>query len=163
MVTYEEQVWPNTAQRGDCHAAFRLSVLYALHTTLSLEDRAFIRFLLEQEIIYHQMLWAFSHSLHLCGFLLFTLAEVEDVQLLWQAKTTSVDTWCGFDAQLLVGAGAPATIAYLRRAREHWSQKAGELIEQCQKGKNFDDLDGYRKKWDAEFRRRASLKRASFL
>lgn len=163
MVTYDELVFPDTAQRGDHHAAFRLSVLYALHKAFSLEDRVFIRFLLEQEITYHRRLWGFSHSIHLCGFLLFTLAEVEDVQLLWKAKTTSFDTWCGFDVQLLVGAGISATLAYLQRADEPWSQKAEELIEQCREGKNFDNLDGYREKWSAEFRRRASLTRASFL
>lgn len=163
MVAYEELVFPNTAQRGDQHAAFRLSVLYALHKTYSLEDRAFIRFLLEQEIIYHQRLWAFSPSIHLCGFLLFLLAEVEDVQLLWKAKTTSFDTWCGFDVQLLVGAGVPITLTYLQRAHESWSQKAEKLIKQCLKGNNFNALDEYKKQWNAEFYRRASLKRTSFL
>lgn len=163
LVAYEEQVFLNTSQRGDQHAAFRLSVLYALHQTFSLEDRAFTRFLLEQEIIYTYRLWAFPHSIHFCGFLLFMMAEVEDVQLLWKAKITSFDTWCGFDVQLLVGAGVPTTLAYLRRSQESWSQKAEELIKQCQRRNDFDDLDGYRRKWDAEFRQRASLKRASFL
>lgn len=162
MVVYEEWFFPTTAQRGDHHAAFRLSVLYTLHNTFSLEDRAFIRFLLEQEIIYHQRLWAFSHSIHLCSFLLFMLAEVEDVQILWKAKTTSFDTFCGLDIQLLAGAGVPRTLDYLQRVDEPWSQKACELIEQCQKGNAFDDLDGYQKRWNTEFRRRASLKRTSF-
>lgn len=163
MVAYEEQVFLHTSQRGDQHAPFRLSVLYELHKAFSLEDRTFIRFLLEQEIIYAYRIWAFPHSIHFCGFLLFMMAEVEDIQLLWKAKTTSFDTWCGFDVQLLVGAGVPATLAYLRRVHEPWSQKAEELIEKCQQGKNFDDLDGYRTKWNAEFHRRASIKRTSFL
>jgi hypothetical protein len=70
MVAYEEQVFLNTRQRGDHHATFRLSVLYALHKACSLDDRAFIRFLLEQEIIYTYRIWAFPHSIHLCGFFL---------------------------------------------------------------------------------------------
>ena len=162
MVAYDELVLPDTAERGDQHKFFRLSVLYALHRAFSVDDRAFIRFLLEQEITHHQRSWGFSHSISLCGFLLFQLAEAEDVRLLWKAKTTSFDTWCGFDVQFLVGAGVPATLAYLRRAHEPWSQKAEELIEQCQEGKIFDDLDGYRRKCGAEFRWRASLERASF-
>lgn len=63
MIAYEEWVFPNS--NGDRNAAFRLSVLYALHKAFSLDDRAFIRYLLEQEIIYHQRLRAFSHSIHL--------------------------------------------------------------------------------------------------
>jgi hypothetical protein len=61
--------------------------------------------------------------------MLFALAEVEDVQLLWKAKTTSFDTMCGLNDQLLVGAGVAATLDYLRRANEHWSDRACEYIE----------------------------------
>ncbi len=163
MVAYEASTENGDKWRIDCHWAFRQSVLYALHKSFSLDDRAFIRFLLEQEIVYHRWLWAFSHTMHLCSFLLFILAEVEDVQLLWRAKKTSFDTWCGVDIQLLVGAGIPVTLAYLQRANEPWSQEARKFIEECQKGGEFGDLDEYKKGWNAEFRQRASLKRPPFL
>jgi hypothetical protein len=83
LVTYKEQLFPDTEAKGDQHAAFRLSVIYRLHTSFSLDDRAFIRFLLEQEIAFHKGMWGFNWSIKWCAFLLFVLAEVEDVQLLW--------------------------------------------------------------------------------
>ena len=83
-------------------------------------------------------------SIRLCGFLLFVLAQVEDVPLLWEAKTTNFDTMCGFDIQFLVGAGISTTLAYLRAIQEEWAQDAKAYIEESQRAGDFDDLDRYR-------------------
>ncbi|HTK05985.1 MAG TPA: hypothetical protein VL485_02360 [Ktedonobacteraceae bacterium] len=143
LVAYEELSFLDTEEKGDQHAAFRMSVLTALHRKLSPEDRTLIRFLLAQEITYHERMWSFSESIKLCAFLLFLLAHVEDVSLLWEAKTTSFDTMCGLDIQLLLGAGASATLAYLQQTPEEWAQQAKEYIEECQ---NMEDckLERYR-------------------
>jgi hypothetical protein len=116
-------------EKGDQHAKFRMLVLALLLESFSLADRTFLRMLLEQEIVYHRYNYGFSESIKVCAFMLFALAEVEDVQLLGKAKTTSFDTMCGLNDQLLTGAGVAATLDYLRRANEHWSDRACEYIE----------------------------------
>jgi hypothetical protein len=98
--------------------------------------------LLEQEIVYHRYNYGFSESIKVCAFMLFMLAEVEDVQLLWKAKTTSFDTMYGLNDQLLVGAGVATTLDYLRRANEHWSERACEYIE-AGYPYTFDQLQRY--------------------
>ncbi|GHP01109.1 hypothetical protein KSF_111560 [Reticulibacter mediterranei] len=117
-------------EEGDQHAKFRMLVLSLLFGSFSLADRAFLRMLLEQEIVYHRYNYGFSESIKVCAFMLFVLAEVEDVQLLWEAKTTSFDTMCGLNDQLLVGAGIAATLDYLRRADEPWSERASKYISE---------------------------------
>src|SRR5947199_7179131 len=54
--------------------------------------------------------------------------SVEDIQLLWKAKTLSFDTMCGLDGQLLIGAGISVTLEYLQRAHEPWSERARKYI-----------------------------------
>jgi hypothetical protein len=101
-------------------------------------------------------MWGFSQSLKLCAFLLFTLAQVEDIQLLWQAKTTSFDTMCGLDDQLLVGAGVPITIAYLQQVQDPWSEQARAYIEE---GYQFDNdaLTRYRNETNKFFHKILSM------
>lgn len=141
------------AELEDQNAAFRLTVLEALHETLIPADHIFVRFLLEQEIMYHEQLAGMSDSLRLCGFLLSSLARLDDVCLLWEAKITSFDTMCGFDAQLLISAGVPATLTYLQLIHEDWAQGAKEYIEECQQAGDFDRLDQYRDTMHRYFRR----------
>ncbi|GHO45614.1 hypothetical protein [Ktedonospora formicarum] len=136
----------------DQNAPFRLSVLEALHETLTPADRILVRFILEQEIIYHEQFAGMSDSLRLCGFLLSLLARLDDVRLLWEAKITNFDTMCGFDIQLLVGAGVSATLAYLQHIQEDWAQEAKEYIEECQQAGDFDRLDQYRATMQRYFR-----------
>lgn len=155
LVAYEELPFSNSGGRGDHNGKFRLSVLYSLHASFSLDDRAFVRFLLEQEIIYHSRNRGFNESIKLCAFLLFMLAQVEDISVLWQAKMTSGDTMCGLHDQLLVGAGISETIVYLQRAHEHWSEQAKKYIEE---GYQFDEneLAEYRHETNRYFYRKAS-------
>lgn len=151
LVTYQEGLLPDTEQRGDQNAVFRASVLEELYKTLSSGDRSLIRFLLEQEIAqeiacYEGKIDASENveSIYLCGFLLFLLAQVEDVRLLWEAKRSSFDKWCGFDIQFLVGAGVTPTLAYLQHIQEQWAQDARASIEKCQEAGDFHNLERYR-------------------
>lgn len=130
---------------GNHHAVLRVSVLGELYKTLSLTDRPLIRFLLEQEMTCRENDYETDiEGIHLCGFLLFLLAQLEDVELLWQAKTTNFDTMCGFDIQFLVGAGVSPTVAYLHSIQQDWAKKARTYIEHCQRSGGFSDLEGYR-------------------
>src|SRR4029077_198220 len=44
---------------------------------------------------------------------LFSIGEVEDALLIWRAKGSSFDMWCGLDIQFLCGAGLEATKMFL--------------------------------------------------
>lgn len=150
LVAFKEEA------EGDQHSAFRSSVLTVLSESFTFDDRTFIRFLLEQEIMYHSWTHGFSHSIKLCAFLLFTLAQVEDIELLWEAKGVSFDTVLGLEDQLLVGAGIPATIVYLQQIHEDWAENASEYIKE---GYPFsdDDLKKYRRDTQRLFQEKVFL------
>lgn len=127
------------------HAELRTLVLKEVQKNLSLKDHALVRFLLEQE---KACRWDNTEteleSIYHCGFLLSLLGQIEDLQLLWQAKMTNMDTGAGFDSQFLVGAGVLPTLAYLHSLQEDWAKKAEVYIEKCQRAGDFNDLEGYR-------------------
>lgn len=143
LVAYQEVLVENT-EEDDQNAAFRVSVLKALAKNFSQDDRPLIRFLLKQEIAYHENVWGIFESIRLCGAMLFLLAQVEDVGLLWEAKTANFDTMSGFDIQLLVGAGVTQTLAYLQQIEEEWAEDARLYLEECQQAGDFQRLDRYR-------------------
>ena len=76
-------------------------------------------------------------SLYWCAFLLYRLGDVNDVALLWQAKSVSFDTWCGFDVQFLVGAGVEETIHHLRTKPDPDSRAAMEYLLACKDAGGF--------------------------
>jgi hypothetical protein len=143
LVAYQEASVEN-AEGDDQNAVFRVSVLRALAKNFSQEDRPLIRFLLEQEIAFHENSWGIFESIRLCGALLFLLAQVEDVGLLWEAKTANFDTMSGFDIQLLVGAGVIPTLAYLQQIEEEWAEDARLYLEECQQAGDFQHVERYR-------------------
>jgi hypothetical protein len=161
LIAYQEEPLPETEEKGDQHALFRAAVLEELQNTLSSGDRALLRFLLEQEITYHKNAWGIFDSIRLCGFLLSVLAQLEDIRLLWEAKTTSFDTMCGFDIQFLVGAGVSPTLAYLQSIQEPWAQEAKTYLEEGQMSGDFDDLDRYRNEMQSYFRQGKSFEESS--
>jgi hypothetical protein len=55
----------------------------------------------------------YFENLYCCAFLLYLVGEPSDVPMMWQAKHIDFDTGTGFDVQFLLGAGLPATLAYL--------------------------------------------------
>jgi hypothetical protein len=152
LVAYQKARLPDNAEGDDQNAAFRTSVLKALAKNFSQEDRPLIRFLLEQEIAYHENSWGSFESIRLCGVLLFLLAQVEDVCLLWEAKTANFDTMCGFDIQFLVGAGVAPTLAYLQHVEEEWAEDARVYLEECQQAGDFQNLERYREVLRASLR-----------
>ncbi|SRR5579884_1412395 len=145
LLAYQEGGATEDKDGFDPHAELRARVLDALQNTLSLKDRPLVRFLMEQEIACHQdEVETDSDSIHHCGFLLFLLGQLEDVELLWRAKRASFDTWCGFDIQFLVGAGVAPTLSYLQDIQEKWARHAKSYIEECQAAGDFRHLERYR-------------------
>jgi hypothetical protein len=144
-LTYREEFTDEDEDGYDPHAELRASILKEVQNTLSLKDRTLIRFLLEQEIACRQNDDETAiDSIHHCGFLLFLLGQLEDLELLWRAKRASFDTWCSFDIQFLVGAGVSPTLAYLCSIKQEWAEEAKTYIEECQRAGDFDDLERYR-------------------
>jgi hypothetical protein len=152
LVIYQEKLFPDAEESSDQNAVFRASVIEELYKTLSSEDHSLICFLLKQEIEYHTNMWGVSESIRLCGFLLFVLAQIEDVCLLWEAKTTNFDTMCGLDIQCLVGAGVSPTLDYLQHIQEEWAQDARIYIEECQEAGDFRNLERYHEAQHVYFR-----------
>ena len=135
---------------GEQHAVFRAAVLqllfqHHLQKSLSLADHTLIRFLLEQEIAcYSNEYITADDNLHLAGYLLFVLGQLDDVELLWRAKTANFDTGSSFDIQFLVGAGVAPTKAYLQSSQQEWAVEARKYIEKCEEAGDFQEMEGYR-------------------
>jgi hypothetical protein len=73
-----------------------------------------LRYLLRQETAMHEVSWGYGDSLGLAALLLADCGAVDDVWLLWRAKTANVDTLPGLDSAVLFGAGVAETLAYVR-------------------------------------------------
>jgi len=129
----------------DVNAEFREALCRELNRTLQKEDRYFIHYLLEQEILYHRALpGGVYFNIQRCAYLLFRLGYVDDSLLIWRAKTVNFDTHCGVDVQLLVGAGVEDTIAWLKNEGSLDAQNAVSWIEGCLGTGDFKNLAGYR-------------------
>jgi len=71
-----------------------------------------IRKLLKEEIENEQNVEDHECLRVLC-FLLFSIGNVEDCELIWEAKMLNMDTGCMIDTVLLCGAGYEKTLAYI--------------------------------------------------
>lgn len=85
----------------------------------------------------------YFENLYWCGFLLSRAGDTADVLPLWRAKNINFDTGCGFDAQMLVGAGVEETIRYLRHKGDAEANAAADYIAKCRASGDFDDLEGW--------------------
>ncbi|WP_441248741.1 hypothetical protein [Kitasatospora sp. McL0602] len=88
----------------------------------------------------------------LCCVQLFHAGGLDDVLLVWSAKTASFDSDCSIDIQLLCGAGLPETKAWLA-ARS--TPEAGEALRRLLDCEAADDFEGFsvgtRSAWYAEY------------
>lgn len=103
-------------EQFDRNAAARGAVLLALQYDRRAEDAGLLRYILEQEVLYHEDsdLQGLMETLPLACYLVGLLGVVEDVGLLARAKAANFDTECGLSRELLFAAGVDATIAYVR-------------------------------------------------
>ncbi|EOD68766.1 hypothetical protein [Amycolatopsis vancoresmycina] len=103
--------WPELAGTQVRQAVLRLLLRDRRDT-----DAVFLRYLLDQEIRYHEDGWGYDDSLGLAALLLNECGEAGDVWQLSEAKYTSVDTSSGLDAFLLFPAGVAATLEHVERS-----------------------------------------------
>lgn len=99
-------------------------------------------FLLEMEYREKDRHAEYFENLNWCGFLLYRVGDLEDVEMMWKAKLINMDTGVGFDIQCLVGAGIDNTFSYLERRSLN---DILEYLNRCRKAGDLDDLS----RWDA--------------
>ena len=88
----------------DINAALRQKVVSALYKEYSQDHKAIIRFLTIEEIQYCRVETMMTDVLRQLTFVLYDLADIEDVPLLYEAKlNTSFDSLCSLDIELLIG------------------------------------------------------------
>ena len=84
----------------------------------------------------------FDDALCLCTFLLYKIGDLNDVEMMWEAKNINQDTGVMLDIQYLVGAGIDSTFSYLE-SRE--MDDILEYLNRCREAGDLDDL----LKWEA--------------
>jgi hypothetical protein len=101
-------------------------------------DRAEIRRLLAEEIERERDGESGDEMLRLLSAQLFSLGVVEDVELIWEAKSASFDAGSIVDVQFLCGGGGvEATKAYLAGIRTEEAAAALRCIEGCERAGDF--------------------------
>jgi hypothetical protein len=82
-------------------------------------------------------------DLQFAAYLLAIHKNVVDSLLIYEAKSTDFDTYCGFDIQLTVGGGVQETLNFLVHYENSEAEKAIDNIKGCQKAGDFDDIEDY--------------------
>ncbi|MFP3990598.1 hypothetical protein U9R90_24660 [Streptomyces sp. E11-3] len=81
-----------------------------------------------------------TELMKLCCVQLFNAAAIEDVLLIWQAKSASLDADCSIDIQLLCGSGLARTKAYLSSRRLPEAEAALQRLLRCEAAGDFEDF-----------------------
>ncbi|MFF7978153.1 hypothetical protein ACFZDK_03340 [Streptomyces sp. NPDC007901] len=81
-----------------------------------------------------------TELMKLCCVQLFNAAVLEDVLLIWQAKSASMDADCSIDVQLLCGSGLATTKAFLSSRRLPEAEAALQRLLRCAAAGDFDDF-----------------------
>ena len=91
----------------------------------------FARYLLKKAIEERKkdIILIFIEDLSLFSYILGEHKQQEDVHLIWQAKNSDFDTWCGFDGELLSFMGVDTTLNYLKSRDTQQAKEAKEYIE----------------------------------
>ena len=71
---------------------------------------------------------------------LFHVGDLDDVLLIWAAKTASFDADCSIDVQLLCGASLGPTIVYLANRPEPQAHAAHRRLLDCQEAGDFREF-----------------------
>ncbi|MBU2664224.1 hypothetical protein KOI35_12045 [Actinoplanes bogorensis] len=115
-----EQATGDDGYDFDRNAVARAQVLWALQYDRRPGDHALVRWLAEQEAVCRREapFQGLTEETELAGLLLAEYRRPADVWLQWQLKRANFDTWCGYDIEHVVAAGADQTLS-LVRASEH--------------------------------------------
>lgn len=71
---------------------------------------------------------------------LFSIGQIEDTRLIWQAKRLSMDSFFMMDVQLLCGAGLEATQLYLLEMDEEEAVAELSYLEKCEAAGDFEEF-----------------------
>jgi len=121
----DKNAWQEVAHRAiyhedkrmeDLHYRQRYGVLLCLQYDRRDEDHTLVRYLLEEEIKSRRNdpFQGESSALLLAAFLLGCFNHVEDVWLLWRAKSANFDTFFALEHRHLFAAGIEATLRYVQ-------------------------------------------------
>ncbi|MEU1268383.1 hypothetical protein [Streptomyces sp. NPDC005799] len=81
-----------------------------------------------------------TELMKLCCVQLFNAGSLDDVLLVWEAKSASMDAACSIDIQLLCGSGLARTKEYLLSQRLPEADAALQRLVDCEKAGDFDDF-----------------------
>jgi hypothetical protein len=81
-----------------------------------------------------------TELMKLCCVQLFNSGSLDDVLLIWKAKSASMDADCSIDIQLLCGRGLAGTKAYLLSQRQPEAEAALQRLLDCEEGGDFEDF-----------------------
>lgn len=111
------------------------------------KHRESIRKLLQQEMENRE---AEDHEvLKLLCIMLFAIGNVEDTELIWQAKRKNQDTGSYIDVQLLCGAGVEETIVYLKKKG---GEQAHDQVLYLKMREPYDFVDFSKDEWLSGYR-----------
>lgn len=111
------------------------------------EQRESIRRLLQQEMENRE---AEDHEvLKLLCIMLFAIGNVEDTELIWQAKRKNQDAGSYIDVQLLCGAGVEETIVYLEKKGGEQAHDQVLYLKNCEP---YDYVDFSKAEWLSGYR-----------
>ncbi|WP_326604320.1 hypothetical protein [Streptomyces sp. NBC_01800] len=79
-----------------------------------------------------------TELMKLCCVQLFNAGALDDVLLIWNAKTASMDAGCSIDIQLLCGSGLVSTKAHLASQRSPEADAALQRLLVCEQAGDFD-------------------------
>ncbi|MNC26908.1 hypothetical protein D3C75_750600 [compost metagenome] len=123
-----------------------LLALYGLDPNPEYRDQ--IRQKLEEEI--HQQDVEDHEYLKTLCVMLFCMGNVEDTQLIWQAKRKNQDTGSYIDVQLLCGAGYEETISYLDQQDDALALAELQYLRQCEP---YDFVHFSKAEWVSNYNR----------
>ncbi|MFD3929442.1 hypothetical protein [Streptomyces sp. NPDC058614] len=81
-----------------------------------------------------------TELMKLCCVQLFNAGVLDDVLLIWQAKSASMDAGCSIDIQLLCGSGLDRTKAYLSSQGLPEAEAALRRLLRCEAAGDFEDF-----------------------
>jgi carboxylesterase type B len=116
-------------------------------------DRAAIQAAFIAELARSEM----DHELILClAVQLFSIGDVSDSLLIWQAKRRNMDLGWSIDVQLLCGAGVEATRSFLSASQDARASQALDHLESCIADGDFENwtaadwISGYQSYYDLD-------------
>lgn len=81
-----------------------------------------------------------TQLMRLCCVQLFNAGSLDDVLLIWEAKSASMDAGCSIDIQLLCGSGLGRTKAFLSSQRLPEAEAALQRLLVCEQAGDFEDF-----------------------